>query len=493
MNQKIMVIDEGTTGVRTLIFDRKFNIVGQAYEKIDIDYGEDGRVEQSFDDIYHKTVLTMKRCLADHEILLEDIAAIGMTNQRLTWALWEREHGHLVHPAIVWQDQTGDVTTADPEICSRFPRYAERLVPSSVSLKLERVIANCDAEAQELYKQGELCFGTVDTWLIYQLTGGECFATSSSNLSSIELASVEKGDWDYDLIDALGYPRKMFAEVKNEADCYGYLDEEILGKRIPIYGVVADQQSALFAQGCLEPNTVKCTNGTGSFITANLGQDYYAVKDPSYLRIAWTVDGKPTFMAERFVATTGAVMEWLVHHLRLMDDVKLIDLQSQLVPDNGGVYFIPALTGYAHIKSARAAYMGVSGSTTKNHLIRAALEGVGFSIYNIFNDIRSLTSMEFKSMKISGGLSQSNVLAQQMANLFDLDIIRQKTVEASALGAAEFAALKLGWIEYQDVETICETLSTFEPNERQEQEQKAYKMWLKALERCLDWYEADAV
>ena len=498
MKQYILVIDEGTTGVRAILFDPKFQIVGNHYEKLAVDYMDGGIVEECPNEIYEKSVICCRKAVEEAGVSPSDILCVGITCQRATWTLWERDTGKAVRKMVVWQDNRSkdrvDLVKKDPRFQELCPEWEMAVTPLTLPVAVPGILEK-EPELERRFKAGELYFGTVDTWLVYKLTGGKVFAGDPSNASvMVGMASGKETRWPEALIrDYLGYPMDAFCEIKGCADDYGLMDKEILGVEIPITGIIADQQASLFSQGCHERNTGRVTNGTGSFFMVNLGNELPAEQNGSIKpKIAWKLGDEVNYSVESSCFTTGAVLEWMKNNLGLLDDITKIDDISNSVPDCGGVYFVPALTGLTAPVTdyrARAAYMGISGNAKREHFIRATLESVSYAVCASFERLQEIFGLSMEEVKISGGVSRSDLVGQMMANLLDMKVERPASVEASALGAAEMAAIYMGVITKADVKNMVEAKKVFVPDENAAVYKAHYKTWKKAVDRSLNWLE----
>ncbi|MGX8701665.1 FGGY family carbohydrate kinase [Caproiciproducens sp.] len=494
MKRYILVLDEGTTNVRTMIFDRSLNLVASSSSKLELNYPEQNHVEQSAEDIFDKTVSTMRDAVSKGGIDPNDIECVGISTQRVTWTVWKRDTGEPLHPMITWMDRRGiskfEELKQNKEFETRFPEVFHALQPQqnacSISWQLEK-----DPKFRSAMEDESICFGTVDTWVVYKLTGGKIFASNASNAGTTRLLDNATLTWNAPLLKFLGISEKMFPEVKNEADDYGRLTKDILGVEIPITGVVADQQSALFAQACLTPWSVKSTNGTGSFVTFNLGDACVKGKGPYASIVAWKLPDQVRFMAEGFLPTAGAALEWLMNRMHLIQSFDEINEIMARTPDSGGVYFSPALNGLRaplNDASARAAFLGISGGTTREQCVRAVVESIGYANAQIIKDVCSNFGIRsLDSIKISGGVARESTLGQMIADITGTKVEQPTSLEASAIGAAEFAGIYTGAYSLKDIPDLLHIEKVFTPDQNTELYCKNYRNWEQAILRTTNW------
>lgn len=433
--------------------------------------------------------------MADLNINPEEILSAGITNQRTSWVLWDKETAEPVRNMVNWQDSRAMSLVKqledDPEFYNKFPLISQDIKPYYTPIALHHVMQH-EPYIKELVDKDKVLIGTPDTWLIYKLTGGKVHATCASNASSMGCFLNEKVKWNDELMDYLSINKNIWPEIKDEADDYGVISKEILGAEIPILGVVADQQSALFAQGCHDENTVKCTNGTGTFITVNIGNEYKEIKPPFNILIAWKFGDKVTYMVEGHSITAGTAVDWMKDKVKLFDDINELNDIVDSVEDSGGTYFVPALSGYAHPYfdfNARGSFMGLSGGTTNTHMIRSVIESIAYSATYVLDSLREHNNVGIEEIKISGGVTKSSILSQYIADLTGSKIERPVSLEASALGAVQFAAIKQGIVTPEDVKNNIEVDRYYEPRENTEKIHEDYKNWQRALERSLDWIQ----
>lgn len=492
--QYILVIDEGTTGVRTLIYDKELHEVSRAYRNITTYYPEKAGVEQDPVEIYTKTVDTMREAVERLGISPKQIAGIGITAQRSTWTFWNKDTGEPLRRSVVWSDTRScyvkNEYIYDDAFNKKFPEVEPQLFFSAnhIPVILKWITRNEPEFARELKKDSSLA-GTVDTWLIYCLTGGKVHATNLSQASTASFYSMKAQDWNRELGMFSGLGKNALAPICPEAYYYGTLDPVVLGEAIPICANIADQHAALFSQGCLRPKTAKCTMGTGFFFDVNLGNE--AIYKRGFLTgFCWEIKEDRPFMFEGFLPVAGSAMEWMKNNLGLIEDFSNMESEALSVEDNGGVYFIPALNSLTstpfHDPAMEGAFMGITAKTNRRHFIRAVMEGVAFiSAHVLLNTIKITGRLE--EMRVDGGVTHSDLICQILANVTDTKIIRGKNVEATAKGAAQIAAIQLGWIGMDDIEGMFRKDKVFEPNKDQETDLYHYKWWKKALDRAGNW------
>ncbi len=488
----ILVIDEGTTGVRAFLYDKSLKVVCEAYKRIELFFPGQYKVEQSANEIFEKTLDVCREVISKHGISAEQIACAGITNQRTSWLFWNKETGEPLRNMVLWLDTRGLLQKQkfidDPVFNEKFPGIA----PYLPGLFMPLVLDNIKEEEPEFVKKFEkptTLYGNVDSWLIWKLTGGKVHATSPSTASNSTVYYTQGMVWNLPMLEHVGMRWDMMPSVLDESDCYGVIIPELLGAEIPIYSAIADQQAALFSQGCLEENTVKCTNGTGTFMDVNMGTEFRTagVLNPS---VAWRFGETVTYMAEGIFSTAGACLEWARHNAKLFDSFEEMNVIAAQVEDNGGVYFVPALTGLISLpytdESARGAYFGLSPNSTKAHMVRATLEGIAFAASSLMEEANRV-GINIKQVKISGGVSKSDLIGQIIANLTGEEVVRPKSVEATALGAAEMAAIKLGLITTDMVDSFIEIDKAFTPDNNQEKTKKEYDIWKNSVSRTLNW------
>ena len=493
MKNYVLVIDEGTTGTRALIFDKKFNIVAQSYEEFTQYTPSEDKVEHDAMEIYDKSVKMCKNAFASSGIKPEEIAAIGITNQRATSVVWDKKTGIPLCCAIVWQDNRSAAKCAELN-ASPWSAKAKKatgwtIAPVYSSLMLEWLLKN-DPKVKAKVDAGEALFGTIDTWLVWKLTGGKVHAISYSNASVTGSMDLSTAKWYKEFLDYLGVPVSIFPEIREDSGDYGTTDPAIFGAAIPIGACIADQHSALYAQGCRTPGTAKLTNGTGSFLDVNIGDKCVVLEGGINTVIAWKIKGKMLYAMEGYAAVTGSAVQWLRDGLNIISKSAESEALARSVSDTNGVYFVPALTGLGAPywdPFARGTIIGITRGTTKAHICRATLEAIAFSIKDITDDIGKNTGNPVKEIKIDGGASANNLLAQFFADILDCTVSRPASVEATSLGAAEMAGLYAGvWTE-ADFDGAVEYDAVFKSGITKEEREARYSEWSEAVKRSANW------
>jgi glycerol kinase len=491
--QYILVVDEGTTGTRALIIDRDSNIKAQAYTEFTQYTPAPDRVEHDAEEIWEKSLAMMRQAMSESGLTPADIAAIGISNQRATSVVWDRKTGEPLGKAIVWLDtRTADfIEEIRDEWAERvYGRTGWALAPVYSSLSLHWMLENIP-DFRERAEAGELAFGTMDSWLIYKLTGGKTHAIAASNASVTGAYDLLNDEWYGEWLDFLGLPMSLFPEVYPDSGAYGLTDPAILGTAVPITGAMADQHAALFGQGCIEAGMVKCTHGTGTFLDMNIGSEPVVSHNGLNTIIAWRMNGETTYGLEGYSAITGAAVQWLRDGAEMIASSADTEAIAESVPDNGGVYFVPALAGLSAPywdSYARGMIIGINRGTTRAHLVRATLEGIVFSTKDFLETMRRDSGVEINTINVDGGASQNNFLMQFQADLLDADVVRPLVSEATSLGAAYMAGLAVGyWANPQECFAGQKTDRTFKPQMPAAERDRLYAEWTKAVKRSMGW------
>lgn len=489
----ILVIDEGTTGTRALIVDHGSTVKAQAYtEFTQYNPGPD-RVEHDANEIWTATVQMIEEALDEGGIEPADLAAVGITNQRATTVVWDRATGEPITNAIVWQDTrtAGFIEDIREEWAEKvYAHTGWALAPVYSSLSLHWILNNVEG-AREKAEAGKLAFGTIDSWLIYKLTGGTTHAISASNASVTGSYDLLNDEWYAEWLDFLGVPLTLFPDVYDDSGEFGRTAPTIFGAEVPITGAVADQHAALFAQGCIEPGMVKCTHGTGTFLDMNVGPHLAISQNGLNTIIAWRMNGEITYGLEGYAAVTGAAVQWLRDGAEMIEDPGETEALATSVEDNGGIYFVPALTGLSAPywdSFARGVIIGINRGTKRAHIVRATLEGIVYSTKDFLEMMREVSGVDIRSIRVDGGASQNNFLMQFQADMLDAEVVRPLVAEATSLGAAYMAGLAVGyWKDAADCFSGQKVDRVFEPSLPVEDRDALYADWNEAVERSAGW------
>ena len=493
-NQFIMSLDQGTTSSRAIIFNRHGETISVAQKPFTQYFPTPGWVEHDAKEIWGSQIAVLTEALAKSGLEAKDIAAIGVTNQRETTVVWDRATGEPVCNAIVWQDRRTAKYCDSLHDKRDWIRGKTGLIIDAYfsATKVKWILDNVE-NARKRAERGELCFGTIDTWLIWNLTKGEVFVTDPSNASRTMLYNIHTLDWDDELLALFDIPRSMLPEVRASSEVYGTVSTRYLEHPVPIAGIAGDQQAALFGQLCTEKGMLKNTYGTGCFLLMNTGDEAVTSKNNLLTTIAWKVGGKTTYALEGGVFVGGAAVQWLRDGARIIRTSADINTLAATVDDNGGVYFVPALTGLGAPywdSYARGAFFGITRGTTDGHLARATLEGIAFQVYDIVKAMEADAGAQTRELRVDGGASMSDYLMQTQADIFGFDIVRPKTVETTALGAAYLAGLATGY--WEDIDSIRKQWKidkTFTPQLPPERVKEMLHYWHKAVNAARHWIE----
>ncbi len=488
----ILALDQGTTSSRVLLFDREQNILEVSQKEFTQIYPREGWVEHDPMEIWSSQYAVMMEVIAQSGVAPEEIAGIGITNQRETTILWDRTTGRPIHNAIVWQcRRTADIVDALAQRgLDEHIRRTCGLVPDAYysATKIRWILDHVEG-AQERAEKGEILFGTVDSWLVWKLTGGAAHVTDVTNASRTMLYDIHKLCWDETLLKALNIPRAMLPEVRSSSEIYGYT--EILGARVPIAGIAGDQQAALFGQSCFAPGDAKNTYGTGCFLLMNTGEQAYESKNGLITTIAIGLNGRVQYALEGSVFVGGAVIQWLRDEMRFFNESRDAEYYAQKVPDNGGVYLVPAFTGLGAPwwdMYARGAILGVTRGTRREHIIRAAQESIAYQVADLVRAMEADTGKPLTSLKADGGASRDRFLMQFQADVIRREVRRPAIRETTALGAAYLAGLATGvWSGVEELEELWKCDTTFEPQMEEAERERLLSGWHRAVERSRDW------
>ena len=493
--QYILSLDQGTTSSRAMIFNHAGQIVAKAQKAFAQHFPEPGLVEHDAKEIWSTQVSVLAEALAQSGIAADQIAALGITNQRETTIVWDRASGEPVHRAIVWQDRR----TA--KYCDSIRAAHGDTIRAKTGLVLDAYFSATKVKwildhvpgARARAEKGELCFGTVDTWLVWNLTEGRVFVTDPGNASRTMLFNIHTLQWDEDLLALFDIPHAMLPEVKSSSEIYGYTAPRFTNRPIAIAGIAGDQQAALFGQLCLDKGMLKNTYGTGCFLLMNTGDKPVDSQHNLLATVAWKIGGKTTYALEGGVFVGGAAIQWLRDGARLIREADEINTLAASVADNGGVYFVPALSGMGAPywdQYARGSFFGITRGTSNGHLARAVLEGIAFQVYDIVKAMEADAGQATAQLRVDGGASQSDYLMQVQSDLFAFDIVRPRITETTALGAAYLAGLAVGfWQSTDELRAQWQADKVFSPQLPPERVQKMLHYWHKAVQAAQHWID----
>ena len=493
--QYIMALDQGTTSSRCIIYDRKGGIVSSAQKEFTQFFPKEGWVEHDAEEIWSSQMEVTKIALTKADLSFRNIAAIGITNQRETTIVWDRKTGKPVYHAIVWQ-------------CRRTAEYCDELAekeglvetirkktgllldPYFSATKIHWILENVEG-ARERAEAGELCFGTVETWLIWKMTGGRVHVTDYSNASRTMLFNIHTLKWDEEILRLLDIPEAILPEAVPCSQIYGQTEAKLFGGPITISGAAGDQQSALFGQACFEPGDAKSTYGTGNFLLMNTGTTPVTSKNGLLTTIAWGLNGEVYYALEGSVFVCGAALQWLRDELDILNDSAESERIALSVKDSAGLYVVPAFTGLGAPywdPYARGTIFGITRGAQRSHLVRATLESLAYQCYDLLSAMSRDRGDDLPSLRVDGGASANNYLMQFQADILGCDVVRPSSVETTSLGAAYLAGLAVGY--WRDLDDIRENLAidrVFHPSMDPEKREKLLKGWREAVKRSLDW------
>ena len=492
MQKYILALDQGTTSSRAIVFDHTGHICSVAQKEFTQYFPKPGWVEHNPNEIWASEASVIAEAISTIDINGLNIAGIGITNQRETTIVWDIDTEEPIYNAIVWQDRR----TA--EYCDKLK--AEGLVDKIrektgliidayfSGTKIKWILDNVPG-ARQRAERGKLRFGNVDSWLVWRLTRGEVHVTDVTNASRTMLFNIHTLQWDDDLLKLLDIPRSMMPEVKSSSEIYGHTKTTIFAHEVPIAGIAGDQQSALFGQMCLTPGSIKNTYGTGCFVMLNIGDKPILSKNNLLTTVAWKIGDKVKYALEGSIYVGGSVVQWLRDGLGFIKSSSEVEELASSVPDSGGVFFVPALTGLAAPywdQYARGTIVGITRGTTRAHIARAALDGIAFQTYDIAQAMAKDLGAPLTELKVDGGASRNNLLMQFQANILGIPVVRPKITETTALGAAYLAGLAVGyWKDIDEIKSQWQVERTFEPVPENEEIRKDKAGWADAIRRTL--------
>lgn len=494
MKKYILALDQGTTSSRAILFDREGNICSTKQQEFEQIFPAPGLVEHNPNEIWLTQLSTAKLAMSSIGAQASDIAAIGITNQRETTVVWNIETGIPIYNAIVWQDRrtSGFIDELKKQGYADLFKQKTGLVLDAYfsGTKLKWILDNV-SNARELAEEGKLAFGTIDTWLTWNLTNRREHVTDESNASRTLLFNIHTGQWDDELLNVLDIPKNILPKVVASSGVVGEASSGLFGERILIAGIAGDQQAATFGNLCLKPGMVKNTYGTGCFLLKNTGEEALESKNNLLTTTGWQIDGKRNYCLEGAVFIAGAAVQWVRDGLRFINDSSEIEGLASSVSDNGGVYMVPAFTGLGAPhwdQYARGAIVGITRGTTQAHIARATLESIAFQVTDLVTAMKSDSHIDLKTLRVDGGACKNNLLMQFQADLLNCSVERPTCLELTALGAAYLAGLAIGfWQSTDELEKVWKVDRIFEPNMTAEQREELLYYWNKAVGRSLDW------
>jgi glycerol kinase len=490
----ILALDQGTSSCRAFVFNQGGEVAAFAQREFPQIYPAPGLVEHDAEQIWQTQIAVAREALARARVAPQQVAAIGITNQRETTVVWERESGRPVANAIVWQSRVS------APICERLkeqgvePLFRERtgllLDPYFSGTKLKHLLDSVSG-LRERACRGEVLFGTIDTFLVWRLTGAKCHVTDPSNASRTLMFNIATGNWDAELLKILDVPAAMLPQVQSSSEVYGETDEAIFGARIPIAGIAGDQQAALFGQLCVTSGMAKATYGTGAFVLLNTGGKRTISQRGLLTSVAWKRSGETTYCAEGAVFVAGAVVQWLRDQLKFVGSAAEIETLARSVPNSGGVFFVPAFVGLGapHWDPyARGTIVGITRDTTPAHIARAALDAIALQTADVLQLMQEEAGLALRDLRVDGGAARNDYLMQLQADLLDVRVVRPKNIETTALGAAYLAGLAVGfWNNTDELARQWSVDREFVPRMPVQERDAMRSRWREAVRRSLGW------
>jgi len=496
MSRHVLALDQGTTSSRAILFDRSGKILSVAQREFRQIYPRPGWVEHDAEEIWETQAAVAREALATAGVAAGEVAAIGITNQRETTVVWDRDTGAPIANAIVWQDRrTAGMCDALKRggHAGRIRRKTGLVLDAYFSAtKLQWLLEHVPGAGKRA-KAGRLAFGTIDSWLVWKLTGGAVHVTDASNASRTMLCNIRTGEWDESLLELFGVPRSMLPEIRGSSEVYGHT--ELLSRPVPIAGIAGDQQAALFGQQCTKAGMVKNTYGTGCFMLMHTGRKMIASKNSLLTTVAWRLGGEIEYALEGSVFMAGAVVQWLRDGLGIIRTAAEVERLAASVPDAGGVSLVPAFTGLGapHWDAyARGAIVGLTRGSTAAHIARAALEGIAHQVADILHAMESDAGIRLKELRVDGGASTNDLLMQLQADLLGVPVVRPQVSETTALGAAYLAGLAVGcWKSRAEIAAQWRPDRRFTPAMKPAERARRTAVWEKALDRARRWEAPD--
>lgn len=495
MKKYVLTLDQGTTSSRAIIFNESGKIVSLSQKEFKQIYPQPGWVEHDPMEIWSSQASVITEAILKEKIKPEEIAAIGITNQRETTIVWDKETGKPIHNAIVWQDRR---TSAQCDLLKE--KNLDSIIREKTGLVLDAYFSATKIQwildhvegAKEKAEQGKLAFGTVDSWLIWNLTEGSLHITDVSNASRTMLYNINTLSWDDELLDIFQIPKSMLPEVRSSSEVYGESSGQLLGTKVPIAGIAGDQQAALFGHICTKPGMVKNTYGTGCFMLMNIGDKPVLSKNNLITTIAWKIGDKVQYAFEGSIFIAGAVVQWLRDELKIISTAAEIEELASEVKDSGGVYFVPAFAGMGAPywnQYARGSMFGITRGTNRSHIARAALESIAFQTMEVLKAMESDSGITIAELRVDGGATQNNLLLQFQSDILNTTVVRPEVTEITAIGAAYLAGLAVGfWENIEQLQQQWKINRSYKPSQEDKQDQ--IKSWYRAVEATKVWADA---
>ncbi len=489
MGKYILALDQGTTSSKAVIFDQEGKVVETGQREFEQHFTKPGWVEHDANEIWTSMLSSISEAMRKSDTEPEDIAGIGITNQRETTVVWDRNTGKPIYRAIVWQSrQTAEICN-DLREAGHNELFRDKtgllIDPYFAGTKVKWILDNVDG-AKEKADNGELMFGTIDTWLVYKLTGGEQHITDYSNASRTLMYNIYDLEWDEELLDILGVPKSMLPEVKQSSEVYGKtVNYHFFGHEVPIAGIAGDQHAALFGQACFEKGMAKNTYGTGGFMLMNTGEEGVKSENGLLTTLAWGIDGKVEYALEGSIFVSGSAIQWLRDGLEIIKDAKETESLATSVEDTGGVYVVPAFVGLGTPywdSDVRGAVFGLTRGTKKEHLVRATLESLTYQTRDVLDVMKDDSGIDVKTLRVDGGAVKNDFLVQFQSDILGLQVERPVVTETTALGAAYLAGLAVGfWESKEEIANQWKVDKTFESEINEDEREQLYDGWKKAV------------
>lgn len=496
MSQYILSFDQGTTSSRAIIFNKKGEIVAVAQKEFTQIFPEPGLVEHDANEIWSTQLGVAAEVISKANLSVADIAAIGITNQRETTVVWDRITGQPIHNAIVWQDRRTASFCDELRANGAHIKIQEKtglILDAYFSATKVKWILDHTPGAHEKAAKGELCFGTVDSWLVYKLTNGQVHVTDVSNASRTMLFNIHSLAWDADLLQLFNVPASMLPTVKSSSEIYGHTQNILNAHNIPIAGIAGDQQAALFGQMCTQPGMVKNTYGTGCFMLMNTGQKAVPSTNQLLTTIAWQINGVTSYALEGSVFIAGAVVQWLRDGLKIIRTASEVEKLALEVADSGGVYVVPAFAGLGAPywnQHARGIIVGITRGTTGAHFARAALDSIAYQTMDVLKAMEADSGISIKELRVDGGATANNTLMQFQCDMLNTKVVRPVVVETTAIGAAYLAGLAVGfWSSLEEIQAQWQMETIFTPTMSEANRNERASGWQKAIGAAISWTE----